>query len=383
MSIKRYIQADLKASLSEKICLVSGPRQAGKTTVSKSLFESYTYLNFDNEMDRQTINKFAWARNVDLLIFDEIHKRKEWKRFIKGVYDKEGLSPKILVTGSAKLDTYRKVGDSLAGRYLRYRLHPLDLKELYKIDPEINTSEVLAQLLNYSGFPEPFLAQSTRRYKLWRTTHQDIILRQDLLDLEKVSNIKSIEILVELLSARVGSSCSYLSLARDLQVDSKTVKHWIEILENMYMLFKVTPYNRNIARSILKEPKYYFYDFASNKEDGVRFENLVACALLKECHRIQDTFGDKCELHYVKNNAGKEVDFLISINGEAKYLIECKLSDQNLSKNLPYFAQYFPNIKCIQLVKNARELKQYPNGMEIYPAHKWLVNLDLSLGLSF
>ena len=258
--MERHLKHDIEQALSKKVVLLTGPRQCGKTTLAKNLYSDFDYFNYDAAEDRLALKNKSWDRQKSLVIFDELHKMKEWKRWIKGVYDKEGISPHLLVTGSAKLDTYRKVGDSLAGRYFQYRLYPFDLKEIMKRDSVHSSTEIFERLCNCSGFPEPFLEGSETYYKRWRRTHLDIILRQDLLDMQAVRDIQAIETLVHLLKSRVGSSVSYANLARDLGRDINTIKRWLLLLENLYVIFRVTPYHKNIARALLKEPKYYFFD---------------------------------------------------------------------------------------------------------------------------
>jgi predicted AAA+ superfamily ATPase len=258
--MKRYLTNYILDDLKKKIVLLTGPRQSGKTTLSKMLSNNFDYLNFDNPEHLLGLIERSWDRSKDLIIFDELHKLKNWKSWLKGIYDTEGVQPRIIVTGSAKLDTYRKVGDSLAGRFFQFRLHPLDLKEIKRINNPDNLQAVLDRLLDTGGFPEPYLEGSTRFYNRWKRSHLDIILKQDIVDLENVRQITSIETLIQLLRKRVGSPVSYNSLAQDLQCSDKTVKRWLTILENMYVIFRVGPFHRNIARSILKAPKYYFYD---------------------------------------------------------------------------------------------------------------------------
>jgi predicted AAA+ superfamily ATPase len=226
--MKRYLEEYIQEDLKQKIVLLSGPRQVGKTILSMQLTPSNVYLNYDSTSDRQIIHAEEWARDVQLVIFDELHKMKKWKSWIKGVYDTEGNSPSLLVTGSARLDTYKKGGESLAGRFFPYRLHPLTVKEICK---HLNEKSEIAldKLIKLGGFPEPYLKNSKTFAKRWRRTHTDTIIREDLLDLERVRDIKSIEILIDLLRTRVGSTTSYTSLANDLQVSIHTVKHWLHL----------------------------------------------------------------------------------------------------------------------------------------------------------
>lgn len=366
-----YIQEFFKT----KISLITGPRQVGKTTITYKLSKSYQYLNFDYKEDRDILNEKSWDRSKLLIIFDEIHKMKNWKSWVKGIYDKEKDKNAFAVTGSANLETYKKVGDSLAGRYFHYRVHPFDVKELARIKFKLSLDDIVERLLKIGGFPEPFLQGSTRFYNRWSKTHLDIILKQDLIDLENVRDIKSIELLIDLMAKRVGSPISYSSLARDLQVSDKTIKQWLTILENMYVLFKVVPFHRNIGRSNLKQPKYYFYDIARvTASEGARLENLVACSLLKECQFRQDCLGENWELFYLSKRGALEVDFLISKDNDAKIMLEVKSSSSVKSKNFDYFASDLPDCNKIQLVKNLKQEKTFPDGLEIRKLSSWLVN---------
>lgn len=300
---------------------------------------------------------------------------KNWKSWIKGIFDKEGIPPSLVVTGSARLDIFKKLGDSLAGRYFQYRIHPLDVRELKRIGQTDSTRSITDKILNYSGFPEPYLEGSQKFYNLWKKTHLDIILRQDLIELFDVKSIKSIEILINLLKHKVGSPISYSSLAQDLQVSDKTVKSWLQILENMYVIFKVTPFHKNIGRANLKRPKYYFYDVARVEGDlGAKLENLVACSLLKECHFRQDCLGEEWELSYLSLRGGAEIDFAITKDNDAKYLVEVKTSDDSPSKNFKLFRSELPYAHQIQLVYNLKQEKTYPDGLEIRNLDSWLVS---------
>jgi uncharacterized protein len=366
------------SDLDEKMVFVTGARQTGKTTLSKMLYERYDYLNQDVAADRLNINSMSWDRRRDLIIFDELHKKRGWKSWLKGVFDSEGVRPRLLVTGSAKLDTYRKVGDSLAGRFLSHRLHPLDVKELREQSPP---AETLDRLMRIGGFPEPFLKGSEQYYKRWRRSHLDIILRQDILDLEVVRDIQSIETLVELLRHRVGSPVSFSSLARDLERDAKTVKRWLAILETLYVVFRVAPYHKNIARSLLKEPRYYFYDTGQVCDDqGARLENLVAAALRKELDRVEDSFGDTTDLHYLRTKDGNEIDFLVLVSGKPRALIEVKSSDSAPSRHFGRFAPVFPGADQVQLVRELARETSYPSGVAVRRAADWLAEVDFAAG---
>ncbi|MBW1814632.1 MAG: ATP-binding protein [Deltaproteobacteria bacterium] len=376
--MKRYLEKYILEDLNKKIVLLTGPRQAGKTTLSKMLTSSYDYFNYDNSEDRLRLLEKSWDRSKSLIIFDELHKLKNWKSWIKGIYDTESIPPSLLITGSAKLDTYKKVGDSLAGRFFQFRLHPLDLKEINTALKPKNVDAELEKLLTFGGFPEPFLNANMRFYNRWKKSHLDIIIKQDLIDLENVQQITSIETLIQLLKKQVGSPVSYSSLARDLQCSDKTIKRWLTILENMYVIFRVSPYHRNIARSILKSPKYYFYDTGQvTGDDSAKLENTVACALQKEIHFRLDCYGQERHLYYLRNKDGKEIDFFISNNQDSELLLEVKWSDENVSPNFNVFQKYFSKAKMVQIVKELSREKTFYRGVEIRKASTWLSQFSL------
>lgn len=371
--MKRYLEKYLLEDLLYKIVLLTGPRQVGKTTLSKALLSNYDYLNFDDPEDRIDLLGRSWDRKKSLVIFDELHKMKNWKSWLKGIYDKEGVSPSLLVTGSARLDSYRKVGDSLAGRFFQFRLHPLDLKEINKEFKPKDLQAEMEKLFLVGGFPEPYLRGTKRYYNRWKRSHLDIILRQDLIELEDIRQLTSMETLIQLLRSRVGSPVSYSSLARDLQCSDKTVKRWLTVLENMYVIFKVMPYHRNIARSILKTPKFYFYDTGQVVGDeGIKLENLVACALHKEIHFKADCLGEENCLFYVRDKAGREIDFCIACEDIPKLLIEVKWRDKIITNSFKIFQNYFEGAKMLQLVGRLDRERTYPDGKEVRVAHKWL-----------
>lgn len=374
---KRSIEETVLEDLNKKIVLLIGPRQVGKTTFSKSLLSSYDYLNFDSEKDKLKILKLEWDRKKSLIIFDEVHKMRNWKKWLKGIYDTEGLKQKILVTGSARLDVAKKMGDSLAGRHFTHHLLPLDLKELgAKNTPQKN----FAQLIKYSGFPEPFFEASNRFHLNWQKSHMDLILKQDLISYENVRDISSIEVLVALLKERVASPLSYNSLATDLQRDPKTVQKWMSYLENLFIVFKVLPYSKNIARSVLKEPKFYFYDYTRIEEnEGALLENFVALSLKKEVHFLNEIKGISSELYYLKKKGSVEVDFFITRKNLPPVMIEVKTSDDNPSSAFNIFDKHFDESIKIQLVKNLKKDFSTPTGIQVLNLIEYLSSFDLSL----
>jgi predicted AAA+ superfamily ATPase len=374
MITSRYLKDFIASDLDKKITLLSGPRQSGKTTLSKSLpFKAIEYLNFDEVGQRNKIIKKDWSRKADLLVFDELHKMNKWKSWIKGIYDTEGVRPRILVTGSARLDIFRKGSDSLAGRHFLYRIHPFSVAELKSTD----TPEVALQgILERGGFPEPYLSRSDKDARRWRNTHLDVIVRQDLLDLEQVRNIVGVETLIELLANRVGAPISFRNLAQDLQVTPQTVQRWVLLLERLFVVFIVRPYSKNLARSLLKEPKIYFYDTGRVSDSGgARLENAVACALLKRANFLTDTQGKKSEVYYLRDKEQREVDFLTVLENKPEYMIEVKTSDEQFSPHLRYFAERVAHVEALQLVHKLHRSSTNKFG-SVQNAATWLSGLE-------
>jgi len=374
--MRRYLEGPLRKDLKEKIVLLSGPRQVGKTTLARQLVPGHVYLNYDASEDRGIIRREEWDTKTELIIFDELHKMKNWKSWIKGIYDTRGIPPGILITGSARLEAMRKGGDSLAGRFFSYRLHPLTVKEISAVLKE-SPEKALENLLRFGGFPEPYLKKDEMEAKRWRRTHVDTIVRGEMLDLEKVRDIKSVEILIDLLRARVGSTTSFSALAVDLQVSIHTVKHWVDILENLCVIFVVTPYHRNISRSLLKESKYYFYDTGAVEGGlGARLENTVALALLRDLHLLEDTTGSRVVLHYLRDKEKREVDFLAVVDGKPRLMVEVKAAEDSFSPSLFHFASFLPRAKAIQVVHNLRRRKS-SGAAHMLSAHEFLNEFEI------
>ena len=377
--ISRDLLKPMRRDAEEKIILLSGPRQVGKTVLAKHLSKSCEYLNYDNDAHKLLIQKSEWNRDAEILIFDELHKMDGWKAKLKGVYDVEGIPPRMIVTGSARLETYTNVGDSLAGRFFSFRLHPLDLRELVQVNARCDRKKKLESLMRYSGFPEPFFKASEAFYKRWCKTHLDAILREDFLGMLGVGDISKLRLLIEILRRRVGSPISYASIARDIgHCSGATVKRWVELLEKLYIVFKVPPYSKSVARSLLKEPKFYFFNSAYvHGDEGARFENLVACALLKKIHYLEDVEGKEGGLYYLKNKDKREVDFFCVV-GNSATMVEVKVADDSFSKDLLAFqVPQFDEIQRIQLVKKCGRTKSKDRRTKLVDAAEWLCSVEI------
>ena len=370
--MKRAQQALIQKDLSRKMVFLTGPRQVGKTSLALAIAKEYeraVYLNYDNFSHREVIQQAAWLPDTQLLVLDELHKMPAWKNYLKGIYDTKPPHLQILVTGSARLETFRQSGDSLAGRYFRHRLNPLSMAEIADA-----AEQTLERLQARGGFPEPYLAESDDDANRWRLQYVDGLIRTDILDFEKVHDFKAIQLTLELLRRRVGSPLSYSSLARDVGCAPNTIKRYIEIFEALYIIFRVTPHHRNIARSIQKEGKIYFYDNGMViGDEGARFENLVAVSLLKHLNAIEDYKGKTASLKTLRTKEKKEVDFVLVVDGEPISMLEVKLSDAAVSPTLRYFHNKY-GIPGTQLVKHLA-LERVDNGIECRQAWRYLKSL--------
>ncbi len=339
---RRYLQALIEAVLaSRKMAFVGGPRQVGKTTLALELLgagateKHPAYFNWDDPRAAARLRRVELPAAEPLLVFDEIHKYARWRNLVKGIYDVEKSERRIVVTGSARLDYYRKGGDSLANRYRYFRLHPFSLREMGADASRVE----LEALLRFGGFPEPLFRQDETELRIWQRDRISRVVRDDLRDLEHVREVSLVEHLVDLLPARVGSPLSVANLANDLQVDHKTVERWLQILENMYVCFRVPPWGMPRIRAVKKERKLYLWDWSPVEDAGPRFENLVAAQLLKYCHFIEDTEGFPMELRYLRDTDRREVDFVVLRKGKPLFAVECKVSDRSADPALWYFAE--------------------------------------------
>jgi predicted AAA+ superfamily ATPase len=341
--MKRYLAEQVAKDLKKKMVFLGGPRQVGKTTLAQTLAPARAYLNWDAPEDRECI-LLGQLPATDMWIFDEIHKYKQWRNYLKGLYDKNKNTHKIMVTGSARLDLYRRGGDSLQGRYHFLRLHPITLDEI-----KSEKFSDLKHLYELGGFPEPFLSGEKFESQRWSREYRQRILRDDILSLERIEDLGSAEKLMLRLPDLVGSPLSINALVEDIQVNFKTLKRWIEIYERFYALYRIPPFGYSKIKAVKKEQKHYHFDWTLIKEAGPRFENLVANHLLKWCHYFEDTQGRDLELRFYKDQEQREVDFVVTENQKPILFLECKLKEKNVSPHLNYIKRKFPSVPAFQL----------------------------------
>ena len=351
----RHIESAIQQDLEQKMVFLGGPRQVGKTTLAKHVasgFDVSAYFNWDSRSHRRAIMDERWSPDTQMLVFDELHKYRRWKPLIKGIWDTRVAGQRIMITGSSRLDVYRRGGDSLQGRYHYYRLHPFTLRELATttVEPPAVLPDAppalefrdavseLPHLLKFGGFPEPCLAGTERTLRRWQRQRIERVFREDIRDVEPVRSLSEVELLGALIPDRVASPLSFNSLATDIEVSPKTIKAWIELLCRNYYIFRVPPYHRRLQRALKKESKYYLWDWSEVSDPGARFENLVASHLLRFCHYFQDVFGYDVDLFYLRDLEKREADFLLTWEQKPWLIVECKLKAGGSLTELNYFA---------------------------------------------
>jgi len=276
----RYLSNIILSDLSRKMVLLTGPRQVGKTTLARELmvgFNRSQYLNWDVTDDRRMLVEQSWSPRSNLLVLDEIHKMRRWKEYLKGVFDGRMEGQAVLVTGSARMETFRQSGESLAGRYFHLRLHPFSVREWVELT-DAKPEDALDRLLERGGMPEPFLAEDTVQAGRWRQQYFTDLVREDVLEFSRLHEIRAMRLLLDLLRRRVGSPLSIASLARDLQTAPNTIAKYLDILEALYIIFLVRPFHRNVAQAILKAPKPYFFDAGYVPSDRMQICGLSPCS---------------------------------------------------------------------------------------------------------
>lgn len=403
-SRRSYVKIWKDLAKDKSMIFLAGPRQVGKTTLAQIIsrsFKNNLYFSWDIAQHRTRLIEnptfFEAVERKDsstpLIVFDEIHKYKDWKNYLKGIYDQFHDRYQFLISGSGRLDIYQKGGDSLAGRYFLFHLWPFTIAELGKRNVKINEflndplqismrgkselKKIWSQLSELSGFPEPYLSNRLTSYRRWSNNYSLQLIREDIRDLTGIKAVGDVETLYFLLPSKVGSPLSVPSLAGDLQVAYNSVRSWLSAFERFFLVFSISPWTRKIARAIQKERKVYLWDAPLIKEPAARFENMVAMELWRAVTGWNDMGYGRFSLHFIKNKEQQEVDFLITNEREPFLLIEAKLSDIQPSAELKKF-QLALNIPAVQLTNEGdgyRILSNRDQSILIAPAYQWLSRL--------
>jgi uncharacterized protein len=372
----RYIKEAVKDDLKNKMVFVGGPRQVGKTTFALTFLSEATeknpaYINWDDLSGRADLLKGELPGGQKTIILDEIHKYSRWRGLIKGFYDKKRSEVSFIITGSARLDYYRKGGDSLQGRYHYYRLHPFSMGE---INPE-STMEGFNLLFKFGGFPEPFLRGEEKFWRRWQRERLQRVIYDDIRDLENIKEISLLELLAGELPNRVGAPLSIKNLKELLQVSHESVERWVKIFERMYFCFRVPPYGPRNVRAVKKEQKLYLWDWSAVPEEGPRFENFIASHLLKYCHFVQDTEGYEMDLRFLRDTDKRETDFVVLKENKPLFAVECKSGEKNINPSLFYFMERTSIPKFYQVHAGKKDYEK--GGVRVLPVQRFITELSL------
>lgn len=366
---------------------IAGPRQVGKTTLAKAWLSEKgcegLYYNWDKREVKNRFRADPYFYNADALVnagpskrwicFDEIHKYPKWKNILKDAFDSFEEKFQFIITGSARLDFFRKSGDSLSGRYFMFRLLPVSLMELtsqQKTLPVKNAKEFieenisqtsyhddLEQMLMFSGFPEPLLKGNEVFSSHWHDEYIDTLVKEDLRDLTKIHDLENVVTLMRLLPGRIGNPLSINSLMEDMEVSYNAVRNYVNSLVLTYVIFRVHPYDKRVNRALKKENKVYFYDWTLVSEPAKRFENYVACELKNRIELWSGMTKHKFELFFVRTRDKKETDFLITRDQSPYFLAEVKMSDEGVESHNRLHAAKLGNIPLIQIIKKPDVIK--------------------------
>ena len=393
---------------------LAGPRQVGKTVLARQWLKNRRcaplYFNWDDISTRQAYladSRFfeSPARSLGIqdpwIVFDEIHKRNRWRDILKGAYDLFADEFRFLITGSARLDLFRRSGDSLVGRYNLFHMMPLSTGEVTNTPREpcfLEQADSIMQadsledtisrplsseaveayegLLKYGPFPEPFLKQNERFSRKWHQDYISLVVREDLRDISRVAQLDKVENLLFLLPPRIMAPLSIPNLAGELEVAHTTAKSWLEQLRRLCLVFSVDPWSRKIPRGLRKAKKWYFLDWYYAPEGAARLENMMATYLYRTCLAMTDMGYGNYRLHYLRTLDKKEIDFIVARDNRPILAIEVKSSDITLSKPLKDRRKWFPDLLPLgfQVVNRRNILKKYPD-------KTWVVSIERMLSL--
>ncbi len=360
--IKRKLEKELLLLIKEyPVVTILGPRQAGKTTLAKQALPEYRYANLEDPETREFAQqdpKAFLAQFITPVIIDEIQRVPTLLSYIQVHVDEQQKNGFFVLTGSHQLQLREAVAQSLAGRTALLQLLPLSIEELQSANIKFDNFDEYC----FTGFLPRIYQQKMRPSTAYSNYYQTYVER----DVRLLINLKDMTVFekfLKLMAGRVGQVISYSSLANDVGVDQKTIKHWLSILEASFIVHKLPAYFENFGKRVIKSPKYYFMDvgllcflLGIKKPEQVSrdplvgniFENMVVMECVKACYNR----GEMANLYYFRDSNGNEVDVVYQ-QGRELLAIEIKSAStfsMKQLKGLKRFAELSDQVAGLRLV---------------------------------
>lgn len=380
----RHLQSTLKQHFQtyRQALILLGARQVGKTTLLKNIFPEAHYLLLDNQTTKNTLESYDIQTYKQVLgphkqiILDELHLLSNPGRAVKIIYD-QLPQVQLIVTGSSSLHIKNKTSESMAGRKIDYHLYPLtfseyltqtntqsqlnynllnNIEQRLKKPPHrlVDTSTLVDNVLLFGLYPEILQLPQDQKY-----LHNlaDSVVFKDIIELNLIDNKTKAKQLLKLLAYQIGNLINYSELSNKLQLDQRTVKRYLNIFEDSFIIYRLYPYSNKKRGEIVKSPKIYFWDIGLRNalinnfadlsiraDSGAMFENFI----ISEVKKINTYQNNPYQLHYWRTKSGSEVDLVLS---KPDILIGCEIKQKkgNLSSA---FLNRYPQAQSHLITKN-------------------------------
>lgn len=359
--LARTIMEEAKFSLTQfRALCITGPRQSGKTTLSKALFKGKPYVNFEDPVTQDSFQKEP-KKFLDKLrsgaIFDEVQRVPELFRHLQLLMDKNSSRGQFILTGSNNFLLQEQVSQSLAGRAGYLTLLPLSYQELK--DNKLLATDLLINMLT-GGYPE--IWNEKINPQKWLTSYIQTYIQRDVRQLKNIFNLPVFNRFISICANYAGQILNRDELSRQVGVDTKTIQSWLGLLESSYIVFQLQPWHNNLNKRIIKSPKIYFYDTGLlctllniSSKTGIKNHPMAGAIFENWC--ISEIKKNKCNsgeiggLFYFRDHLGNEIDLIID-KETGPLAVEIKSAskpDIKLIQGLKYWKKYQPSANSILL----------------------------------